>query len=86
MGLEGEVKARLKIKDEAGREVWQQELRLPASIESGETELVSFRWEPGPEVEPGGYVLQLESDTELWAHQVCFRIEQGVKREGMPER
>lgn len=86
LGLGADVIARLSIKHEAGPEVWQQELALPASMEPGETELVSFRWEPGPEVEPGGYVLELESDTELWAHQVCFRIEQGVKREGMPER
>ena len=87
IGLGADVRARLTIRNDAGGEVWQQELALPASMEPEETELASFRWEPGADVKPGRYVLGLESDMELWAHQACFRIERSeLREEGVPER
>ncbi len=86
IGLGADVTAHLSIRDDAGGEVWQQELALPASMEPGETELASFRWEPGADVKPGRYVLGLESDMELWAHQACLRIEGSELRGGVPGR
>jgi hypothetical protein len=80
------VTASLSIKDDSGGEVWRQGLVLPPSIVPGETELLSFRWESETDIKSGGYVLALESDMELWAHQVCFRIDEDVKRKDMPPR
>ncbi len=67
-------------------QLWEQPLALPDAIQPGDTQVLTYRWAPDKEVEAGDCLLDLYTNTELWAHQWCFTIQDTLSAEGAQQR
>ncbi len=79
------AKVYLSLADSDNRQLWQQALAVPEAVAAGATRFLRYRWAPDRQVATGRYLLELHSNTELWAYQWCFRIEEQASGEGAEE-
>jgi len=67
-------------------QLWEEPLVLPDAIQPVDTQVLTYRWVPDKQAEPGDYLLELYTNTELWAHQWCFTIQDTLPAEGAEQR